>query len=395
MLFSRSTQARLPNYSYLADGTKISALDGGGEGLVYRGPFVYRRSTGSGTSSLTLESAAFSGGRLTPGGAMLYVTDYLGSVRAVVNGSNGAIYKASDFSTFGTEFEVASIQKLPAPLGTTFRDAYTGKEDQSLDFGTGYTDFGARQYSPALRRWMAPDPLSEKYYGISPYAFCNNNPLRYVDPDGKDGWDVFVGHSIGLITNVIPGTGNLRDLYSPADPIDYNLALRNSDLAAFKFGDFLTKAGAAEAAFGGAALAAGATSVSVSGGTLVLVGGPVAAIGAEEFVKGVVTAAGGSLMMMNSSKNQLDGYERGKPSNSNSDNKPKSINQLETDIKKGKAPKGFKHFHNMHTKGGQEHVHLEDGTSLNKDGSWKDGKNSQHKLTNKQIKYLQDNGWDI
>lgn len=51
-----------------------------------------------------------------------------------------------------------------------------------------------------------------------------------------------------------------------------------------------------------------------------------------------------------------------------------SQNQLETDIQRGKAPKGFKHFHNMHTKGGQEHVHLEDGTSLNKDGSWKDGK---------------------
>lgn len=150
---------------------------------------MYRRSTGSGTSSLTLESAAFGGGRLTPSGAMLYVTDYLGSVRAVVNGSNGAIYKASDFSVFGAESEVASIQKLPAPLGTTFRDAYTGKEDQSQDFGTGYTDFGARQYSPALRRWMAPDPLSEKYYGISPYAFCANNPLRYVDPDGRASGD--------------------------------------------------------------------------------------------------------------------------------------------------------------------------------------------------------------
>ena len=48
---------------------------------------------------------------------------------------------------------------------------------------------GARQYSPALRRWMAPDPLSEKYYGISPYAFCNNNPLRYVDPDGRASGD--------------------------------------------------------------------------------------------------------------------------------------------------------------------------------------------------------------
>ena len=63
---------------------------------MYRGPFVYRKS--SGNSSLTLESASFGGGRLTPSGAMLYVTDYLSNVRAVVNGSNGAIYKASDFA---------------------------------------------------------------------------------------------------------------------------------------------------------------------------------------------------------------------------------------------------------------------------------------------------------
>ena len=150
---------------------------------MYRGPFVYRKSSGS--SSLTLESASFGGGRLTPSGAMLYVTDYLGSVRAVVNGSTGAIYKASDFSAFGAESDVASVQKLPAPFGTTFRDAYTGKEDQSQDFGTNYTDFGARQYSPALRRWMAPDPLSEKYYGISPYAFCADNPVNIIDADGE------------------------------------------------------------------------------------------------------------------------------------------------------------------------------------------------------------------
>ena len=46
------------NYSYLADGTKLSALDVDGEGLVYRGPFVYRQSSGGeGNSSLTFESA--------------------------------------------------------------------------------------------------------------------------------------------------------------------------------------------------------------------------------------------------------------------------------------------------------------------------------------------------
>ena len=58
---------------------------------MYRGPFVYRKGAGNGNGSLTLESAAFGGGRLTPTGAMLYVTDYLGSVRVVVNGNTGEL----------------------------------------------------------------------------------------------------------------------------------------------------------------------------------------------------------------------------------------------------------------------------------------------------------------
>ena len=34
------------------------------------------------------------------------------------------------------------------------------------------------------------DPLSEKYYGISPYAFCAGNPVKYLDPDGERQWPV-------------------------------------------------------------------------------------------------------------------------------------------------------------------------------------------------------------
>ena len=186
----------LVNYSYLSDGTKLSALDGSGAGLVYRGPFVYRKSSGGNAgSSLTLESAAFGGGLMTPSGAMFYVTDYLGSVRAVVDGKTGDLYKASDYSAFGDESVVMvrpqgntpphPLATAVLPAGLTLRDGYTGKEAQNKDFGTSYTDFGARQYSPALRRWMTPDPLSEKYYGTSPYAFCNNNPVNFVDPDGQ------------------------------------------------------------------------------------------------------------------------------------------------------------------------------------------------------------------
>ena len=173
----------LSNYFYLSDGTKTRALKANGSGLLYRGPFVYRRGS---DGSLTFESASFSGGRLTLNETLLYVTDYLGSVRAVVDGKTGELYKASDYSTFGSESKVESIQTASLSPVITLRDGYTGKESQTPDFSTGYTDFGARQYSPALRRWMTPDPLSEKYYGVSPYAFCNNNPVNFVDPDGRD-----------------------------------------------------------------------------------------------------------------------------------------------------------------------------------------------------------------
>ena len=170
----------LVNYSYLADGTKLSAKDAQGEGLVYRGAFVYRQGA---DSSLTLESAKFSGGRLTGTNVMMYVTDYLGSVRAVVDGRTGELYKAVDYSSYGEE---TIVEATSVSGGLTLRDGYTGKEDQHPDFGTSYTDFGARQYHPALHRWMTPDPLSEKYYGVSPYAFCNNDPVNFVDVDGED-----------------------------------------------------------------------------------------------------------------------------------------------------------------------------------------------------------------
>jgi hypothetical protein len=47
-------------------------------------------------------------------------------------------------------------------------------------------DSDARWYYPAIMRTTTPDPLAEKYYDISPYAWCANNPVRFVDPDGMD-----------------------------------------------------------------------------------------------------------------------------------------------------------------------------------------------------------------
>ena len=46
-------------------------------------------------------------------------------------------------------------------------------------------DYGARQYNPIVGRWDRMDPLCEKYYSISPYAYCMNNPVMCIDPDGR------------------------------------------------------------------------------------------------------------------------------------------------------------------------------------------------------------------
>ncbi len=46
-------------------------------------------------------------------------------------------------------------------------------------------DYGARGMFPALMRFSQVDPLAEKYYSVSPYAYCLNNPVKYIDPDGR------------------------------------------------------------------------------------------------------------------------------------------------------------------------------------------------------------------
>ena len=173
----------LVNYSYLADGTKVSALDGDGDGLLYLGSLIYKKQG----ESISLESAGFAGGRFvakeTADGSvmvpMFHVTDHLGSVRAVVDGISGEVVETNDYYPFGSRWNTTS-----SLTDQTNRFRYNSKEEQ-FRFGTPYIDYGARQYDPVLGRWFAQDPLSEKYYSISPYAFCAGNPVKYLDPDGE------------------------------------------------------------------------------------------------------------------------------------------------------------------------------------------------------------------
>ena len=178
----------LASYVYLADGTKAEVYTGSspgtGTGYTYLGSLRYTK-TGN---NYRLESTPFAAGRFmnNSGGMQPYyhITDHLGSIR-VITDKNGSVQEQNDYYPYGGRH--TSGNTYAALPGNNFK--FNGKEEQTTG-NLGYLDYGARMYDNVTGRWGTPDPLAEKYKSLSPYRYSFNNPINYIDPDGREEWPV-------------------------------------------------------------------------------------------------------------------------------------------------------------------------------------------------------------
>ncbi len=111
------------------------------------------------------------------------LNDHLGSVRVVLldrlaTSNYDNVLAANEYFPFGMIAQ--SIERR------AFRAGFNGMErdDKLKGKGNSY-DFGARILDVRLGRWLSLDPLAIKYPAFSPYNFVANNPVIFIDPDGK------------------------------------------------------------------------------------------------------------------------------------------------------------------------------------------------------------------
>ena len=176
-----------------------------------------------------LKRILFDNGYYSEGSYYFYLHDHLGSVGAVGK-DNGQVVQKNYYLPFGKV-----LNKFESWGGSVQPYKYNGKEEESM-FGLGLYDYHARLQDQSSQRFMSIDPLAEKYYSFSPYAYCMNNPVKYIDPDGKKivvvvGKNQYLYNGNGL-THMRTGRQAVISKGSHVSKIvnNYNRALRSGKL---------------------------------------------------------------------------------------------------------------------------------------------------------------------
>ena len=130
-----------------------------------------------------------------------YLTDHQGNVRVVVD-ENAAVKQVNHYYPYGALFAESTN-------GNVQPYKYNGKELDRMH-GLDWYDHGARHNDAAIGRWHVIDPLCEKYYDISPYAYCAGDPVNAIDPDGKSIWTKMLKTTMKIGSRV--ASNGLREL---------------------------------------------------------------------------------------------------------------------------------------------------------------------------------------
>jgi RHS repeat-associated protein len=139
--------------------------------------------TGSVANQSFNEYAFFNGKRIArrnaSKAAFYYFADHLGTSRIITQGGQTAPCYDADFYPFGGE-------RTPVINSCAQKYKFSGKE---RDSESDLDNFGARFDSASLGRFMSPDTGTmhlDNPQSLNRYSYVLNNPLKYVDPDGKD-----------------------------------------------------------------------------------------------------------------------------------------------------------------------------------------------------------------
>ena len=307
------------SYLYDAAGRKlrtVHVLEGDSVTTDYCGNVVYE----NGVPQILLTEAGYVS--LTDGKYHYYLKDHQGNNRVVV-AEEGTVEEVNDYYAFGGLMSTSSRQSVQPYK-------YNGKELDRKG-GLDWYDYGARMYDAVLGRWHAVDPMSEKYYGVSPYLYCANNPILLVDPNGM--WPTWRGIRNGLnnalnttlsftngavravTDNILLGSTSLREtgIYSSAGA--YNVGQDVGDVISLFIGG-------AEVIRGSGEVAAGLLGSPETGGVSLAVS-----------TKGVVDVTHGSLMATSGAMKLFSRKGRVNENSSNGYSKSSGKNEKHSSLK--------------------------------------------------------------